>query len=425
MAYTDERLQLLMERCGPAVWRLARVLTSTEDAAEDLFHAAFLRLVQNAPEEEPRTWLLRAAYGRAAEQRALGRNPVKALCRRAAIHLCNGEGLTEAEAAHLLGVPLPILRLWLRLAHKKEEPAQYRARFGQGVPAPELEQETLELIAEARSHHSDPPQTEKSSRRAAIIASCVSAAVVLLIAAAVCVVVLHRGRVYDDAPGDFSINTPEPPSVDNTPKDEQTPAPKPEVVDPYAPEEINTEEQHTYASIAAFLAALDDKSAPGYGQHYYNARNLILVPARLPDRAVFRCLYLYSQTGQYEYSYRVAYEGEQYLITVVSKITPPGTAIAVQDHQAAIQTEEVTFTDEGNQRTYVFGEHDRATVTVTRLIANTEEEEPDTPEEEPTEPAEPEPDLSVPDAEVAAALLKQFALERCTLTNELIQMTYQ
>lgn len=341
----------------------------------------------------------------------------------------------------------------------------YRSAYKDVAPSDPLNEETLALMAEARDHRAGEP-APRLKWRPAYTAAIAGAAAVICVCVVTGAFFLHRGQVYEDelgtlpflsgetygdtqppeqAPpettsgtenqaqangaGNSSASLPdsEDPSANagqnaagggdssQLPSGEIPPAssgsdssgilnPSESIppADPRDPVEINTTTQRTYYSISAFLSALDDKQTQGYGKTYYNARELIIVPSLLPDHANFRCFYLYSQTGQYSYSYWLTYEGADYILEITSAVQIPATAKEVTEQKEEIATEVSSYTQAGNVRTYLFGEKNQVSVLL--------------------KPADGD---AVPSEALCNEILSQFALERCSLNNELIQLSYR
>lgn len=174
-----------------------------------------------------------------------------------------------------------------------------------------------------------------------------------------------------------------------------------EPADPRDPVIINDDETRTYTTIRAFLDDLKNKKTEGYGTHYYTARELIIVPSLLPDNARFRHFYLYPQTGRYAYSYLFTAEGVDYLLDIKVDASSASTLKELNRQKEAIREEKVLTKFSGNQMMVLFGTSDLVTVSLTAVGS----------EQELTR-------------EQVSALLEQFALERCSLTNTIVDLTY-
>lgn len=185
-------------------------------------------------------------------------------------------------------------------------------------------------------------------------------------------------------------------------KPEEQPGQQPETpVDPREPVIINNSTTRTYTTIRSFLNALSKKTAEGYGSNYYTARELIIVPSLLPDNARFRHFYLYPETGKYAYSYVFTADGKDYIIDIKADIKAAKTLKELNQQKAAVAEEQLRTNASGNQLMYLFGSSDLVTVTLTAVGSA----------EKPTQ-------------EQVAALLAQFKLERCSLTNPIVDMAY-
>lgn len=175
----------------------------------------------------------------------------------------------------------------------------------------------------------------------------------------------------------------------------------PTPADPYAPVVSTAKKTATYLSLRDFLNALAKKETTGYGSKYYNARELIIVPNLLPDGARFRHLHLNTENGKYSYSYLFTNEGKNYIIDIEVNAKTPKTLRDLNLQKQAIAEEEILTGKKENHLYYLFGTQDEVTVTVTA----------------------PESDAALTEEQVAT-LLEQFKLERCSLTNTVIDMKY-
>lgn len=171
--------------------------------------------------------------------------------------------------------------------------------------------------------------------------------------------------------------------------------------DPYGPEISQEKNVETYLSIRDYLDALTQKTAPGYGSNYYNARELLIVPNLLPDGARFRHLYLNTRTGKYSYSYHFTKDGKDYIIDVEVNVVTPKNLNELRLYKEHAAEEEILTAKDGDRLYYQFGEQDLVTVTLTDVTATV----PLTTDE-------------------TAALLTQFDLERCSLLNPVLDMKY-
>ncbi len=171
--------------------------------------------------------------------------------------------------------------------------------------------------------------------------------------------------------------------------------------DPYGPEISEEKNVETYLSIRSFIDALTNKTAKGYGKNYYNARELLIVPKLLPDGARFRHLHLDTETGKYFYSYHFVADGKDYLIDIAVHAKTPKNLTELRLLKEHALTEEIYTGKKGDQLYYLFGEQDEVAVTLTEVKA-----------------------MTLLTEEETAALLSQFELERCSMTNTIIEMKY-
>ena len=304
---------------------------------------------------------------------------------------------------------------------------QYQDAYKNATPSAELQQETLALMQEARDHHIQPHAPAKKWRLSYTLALASSAAAVLICTVMLSFWISPKGEQINDLQGEADWDAMDSENQfsngmanGNTAEDQdqmQTndeaekdlgensnadDASKSEsLTDPYTPEFISNAQTETYKSLAAFTQALAAKTAPGYGKHYYNTRELLIVPSRLPDGARFRSLSLNIVEGTYSYSYLITANGTPYLLELTAQVQPPKTLSELQQQKEAIAQETVTVTKAGNSRTYQFGETDQMTLWITPASG----------------------DL-LPDEATVDLLLTPFELERCTLNNSLLNMTY-
>jgi hypothetical protein len=143
------------------------------------------------------------------------------------------------------------------------------------------------------------------------------------------------------------------------------------------------------------------KETPGYGKNYYNARDLVIVPSLLPDGARFRHLHLFTETGKYSYSYVFSKDNKDYILDIEVDAKTPKTLRDLKLQQDKIATETVQTGSKDNQMAYLFGENDYVLITVTEVLSATKLTQ-----------------------EQTAPLLTQFALERCSPNNTIINMCY-
>lgn len=343
---------------------------------------------------------------------------------------------------------------------------QYRKYYQEVQPSEELNEETFALMKEAQDHRATMPPKPLRWKAAVIIpaAGTVAAA---LIAVVVSGFWINRGADVDhlDAAGTLdSVVTdkestadpgeepgknsapaekeeeqvgdilyqdgadsdaePEAPQEDlptadqpeeenqssgSAPEEEQNPeedeVDTPASTDPRDPDIINEGDITTYLSLREFLNALSKKETSGYGDSYYYARELIIVPSALPEQARFRHFHLNSDTGSYSYSYLFPVGDQEYFLDIDVNTDPPTTLRDLNEHKDALAKETVQTGKKGNQLFYLFSDQyttsDYITVTLTQVnsaTALTEEE--------------------------VATLLSQFQLERCSITNGLLDMKY-
>lgn len=333
----------------------------------------------------------------------------------------------------------------------------YRNYCEEIVPSEALNEETVALMMEAQNHRAAPapaPLRWKPALVLPIAGTAVAAVLALILTGAW---FLNRGgehyedaiagnvdELFQDQLSDKENNTPKPdappepedpaPGEEEPPGDEMPDTAPPEEkpgtsapptdlpeeenknepsqdgaeepsiavpADPYGPEISGEKNVETYLSLRSFIDALTNKTAKGYGKNYYNARELLIVPNLLPDGARFRHLHLDTKTGEYAYSYYFEAGGKDYIIDIDVKPTVPKNLTELRLLKEHALTEEVYTGKKGDQLYYLFGEQDEVTVTLTDVKATellTEEE--------------------------TAALLTQFGLERCSLTNPVIDMKY-
>lgn len=334
---------------------------------------------------------------------------------------------------------------------------QYRKMNQKIQPSPALNEETAALMREARDHGAALPP-KKAVWKAAILIPAASVAAAVLVAAVLLSFWLNRGETIQEATGNpdnviYGESEPDtesedgstaPPEEDPLPTDPENTAPPEEDLpeapgeddgtpapgtdtpeedpedtpegdegkpgstapstgssDPYGPDVIHDDTTTTYLSIRAFLNALAKKETPGYGRNYYNARELILVPSKLPNQARFRHLHLENASGKYSYSYLFSANGKEYILDVQVDAKAPKTLQELTIQKKLLSGEKVQTGQKGDQLFFLFGENDYITVTVT----------------------EPKSTVLLNEEQVTA-LLSQFELERCGITNTLIDMVY-
>lgn len=314
---------------------------------------------------------------------------------------------------------------------------KYKEAFDQIQPSEALQQETLELMKEAQNHRpaTEPPRKTWKLAYTVSLASTAAAIMICVISASFW---LGQGKKFEEAEGEWDVigendstftedqqddkdkNITDPGESDDTSKNHEAPsssAPKDDenannslksdsesdVVgdesesDPNAPVVIDTADTKTYLSLGAFLNAIDAMETPGFGTDYLNSKELLLLPASLPEGARFRCLYLETESGNYTYSYLL--ESGHYLEIKVNADLPR-TADALTALQQSLPAE-YTLKKSGNQRTYTFG--DFAEMSVSLLpIGNAD----------------------LPDETAADALLKTFEPALYTGNNPYLDLTY-
>ncbi len=346
---------------------------------------------------------------------------------------------------------------------------QYRKHYQKTAPSDALNDETLALMKEARDHHATEPK--KTLRwRPALVLPIAGTAVAALAALIIVGVWMTRSTEYEDLMGDFDQafsdsmadsadpETEKPgdkPNYDQQPEDEtpgdaeadssieenkseehqygtgsqpeddqsegndennsaELPVEDESVsddsvsagtttspADPYGPEILDDGNTETYLSIREFLNALAKKETGGYGKNYYNARELIIVPKLLPNGARFRHLHLNTENGKYSYSYLFTKDGIDYIIDIEVDAKVPKTLRDLNLQKNALAEEEILTGSKEDHLYFLFGGRDEVTVTLTSTKATaalTEEE--------------------------TATLLAQFALERCSLANSIVDMKY-
>ncbi len=335
---------------------------------------------------------------------------------------------------------------------------RYRELYKKITPPAALEQETLALMAEARDHQAKEPESIPHRHR--VYAALIASAAVLAVTVTVTAFVLHgrlpakeddvgifpglssgaasKGQLISGSSdqadsatsgdstangqtgsagskaqgGDSTAGSSNPGSTENGAtavnngsgsgstgsSSESTGA---SAADPRVPAIINNSTTRTYLSISDYLTLLDNKTAPGYGKSYYNTRQLMIVPASLPNKAHFIQFQLSPKTGAYCYSYWINYAGADYLLQVDAQVLLPGTLREVTLQLEQAKSEAVTMEEQGNRRTYSFGDKDKVLVTLTKIGD-------DTP----------------PDMALTQAILEKFSLERCTPGNTLVNLFY-
>ena len=316
MAYSDLELGFLLTAYGQKLYGIALAHTNHKENALEILQKVFLELVCFPPvlkeNQTKEAWLMERT---------------KKLCKA-----------YPKDSSHL---PL-------------QEPL-----------SEEEEDELLALMQEARDHEGLLSKPKKSKKPLSIAVS--AAGVFLIIAITIVALLGGKGKTYMDEQGSDDLLAPpanqQEQEQNQDPPKQENPAPAPNEVDPLPPEIINNSSCVTFPSLSEFAAAIEQRSAAGYGKSYYNARPLLLLPARLPDDAVFRCLYLYPQSGDYSYSFRFEYQKTLYLLEFKVDAFLPATAMEVGDYTAAIRQETPKREVAKNILSYTFGK-DRVTVTL-------------------------------------------------------------
>jgi len=336
---------------------------------------------------------------------------------------------------------------------------QYQQAFKNAAPSPELQQETLELMQEARDHKLQKAPQPKPLRPVRWVSAAAALAAVVL-----CVVLvgvwLNQGRHYNDLMEEDIWETVDDAFTgqeEQVPDQDQKPQGGNEIADSMVPEQDDegtdstgsgqddqfadsmdpdtdevgdsfnkdqssnsmgsnsitnspqTEDdkaetvipEKTFESFDALITALKNKSAPGYGKNYYLSRDLLVVPATLPDGWTFGGVTLDPENGRYRYEYRVQDNGVDYLLTFAATADAPKTLAQLHTQQQALATETVTVTDTENTRTYQFGDSQSLVVTLTAAA-----------------------DQPLPTSQDVARILSGFAPERCSLNNPNLERVY-
>lgn len=266
------------------------------------------------------------------------------------------------------------------------------------VPLPkELEEELLALMVEAREHEGIlPPPAKKWRKEHTIWAACLGFLLILCLS----FTLLFGGgeKTITEEIGSGDLLKPIPNQQATPPQEPQPPQPLPDEKEELYP--FNIIESYackTYTELPSFVAAIEARNTPGYGSEYYNARELLLLPTRLPDGAKFRYLYLNPQTGNYSYSFQFEEKKVLYLLDFEVSQVLPSSALSMEEALQGIRNEKVTRSIKGASLSCTFG-NDRVSVT-----------------------------LSAPKSKKApsSALCKKFLdvtiIERCSLDNPFLQ----
>lgn len=351
MAYSDMELAFLLTAYGQKLYEIALAHTNHKENALEILQKVFLELICFPPalseKQTKEAWLMERTK-----------------------KLCKGY---PKDSSHL---PL-------------HEPL-----------SEEDEDELLALMKEARDHEGILSKPQKSKKLLYITLS--AAGFLLIITITLIALLSGGGKTYIDEQGSADdllappTNQQEQQPNQDPPKQE-LPAPTPNEEDPLPPEIINNSSCVTFTSLSEFVAAIEQRSAAGYGKNYYNARPLLLLPSRLPDGAIFRCLYLYPESGDYSYSFRFEYQKNLYLLEFKVDAALPATAMEVSDYTAAVRKETPKREVAENILTYTFGK-DRVTAT----LSSPKSEQPI-------------------DGELAKKLFSTVILERCSPVNPFLQ----
>ncbi len=261
---------------------------------------------------------------------------------------------------------------------------EYKEAFDELHPSAALQQETLELMREAQNHRPAPEPPRKTWKAAYTVSLAGTAAAVLL-----CMVLApyltKKSSIYEEDEGEWDIvgednmsfsddfNADQEPSSpkpgDNADKDKADASSKYDESDlksesstadeieaentasPNAPVILDTADTKTYRSIGAFITALEQMEAPGFGTAYLNSKELLLLPASLPEGARFRCLYLETATGHYSYSYLLE---SGCFLEIKVQANLPKTAEELATLQENLPAD-YTLQKSGNRRVYTFG----------------------------------------------------------------------
>ena len=259
---------------------------------------------------------------------------------------------------------------------------RYRKLYQDLTPSEQLNDETVDLMIEARNHRAK-PLPERKSRLPMILSLSIGGG--LVAACVVAIVVLawfNRGTNIDETLGSMVLT----PQTEQT-TDTNTSAPETDekteegegAVDTDTPvPEIAIVPSESFSSFDTYFKALDEKKTIGYGENYFLCKEMIVYPDTLPKGAELIEILQYND-GQYEYSYRFEKEGEPYILTVRSQSTFPTSEEAMTAQLELIEKEEApTFISNGDTRTYRFGKLDSIVVIVSREVPAADE----TPEDE-------------------------------------------
>ena len=334
---------------------------------------------------------LLTAYGEQVYGLALARtkdaDQAEAILQKIFIELVNFPPCLEEEA---------LLAALLKKA-KKLSPA---AKEESAAPAPlpeALEEELLALMKEARDHEGIlPPPSKKWTKIHTIAASCLG--FLLILGLIFGLIFGGSGQKITDESGSDSLLKPAP-QQQAAPPAEKDPAPaqpKPEAK-LYPFEIIESESCKTYLKLSAFIEAIAERSAAGYGVSYYNAQPLLLLPSRLPDGALFRHLYLNPQTGNYSYSFQFEAGKTLYLLDFEVRHALPASAPAIEEAISALREEKTARSIKGATLLATFGKDQ-----ISATLSAPESQEPI-------------------DEKIAKKFLDRILLERCSMDNPFLE----
>ncbi len=338
----------------------------------------------------------------------------------------------------------------------------YRKQFENIAPSPALEQETLDLMAEAQAHGFIPP-APKSKKPLILSLSLSGAAAMVAITVGLSfwlsgpkdlmpdeVGSLDNivggssagnssgssgkeendsaappadkeegvkgentptdGATGDDAGDDAgSTDASGTPAPEDAPEDQnatggapeagENAAPPPAPVSPTGPVTVEDKNTETYLSIQAYLDALTAKKTIGYNKNYMADPALVIVPSWLPQKVQFRHLHAKSN-GAYSYSYLLTDGENQYFLDIAAPATFPRTQRDLNLRVRAVKGEYEGLDKLENKRIYYFGNYEKITVTLTAVSG------------------------AAPTLEETERLLADLQLDRYTPQNTLVQLEY-
>lgn len=308
---------------------------------------------------------------------------------------------------------------------------EYKEAFDELQPSTALQQETLELMQEAQNHR-PAPEPPRKTRKAAYTVSLAGTAAAVLLCMVLAPYLAKKSSIYEEDEGEWNVVGESDMSFsDDFNADQEPSSPKPEdnadedkkadasskydesdlksesstadeieaenTASPNAPVILDTADTKTYRSIGAFITALEQMDAPGFGTAYLNSKELLLLPASLPEGARFRCLYLETATGHYSYSYLLE---NGYFLEFKVRANLPKTAEELATLQNNLPAD-YTLQKSGNQRVYTFGTLGEMTLSLLP-IGN----------------------AALPDEAAADELLKAFEPALYTENNPYLDLTY-